>query len=110
MHRIHSPYRAPVTYRFNGQAAKVIPSYTDVVKTAISVPDETYDQATELAKRHGMSRSEFFARAAQKYAEELNGSTLTTHIDQALETTGGDDSSRAAVAAGRRVLGAEDDW
>lgn len=80
------------------------------MKTAISVPDETYDQATELAKRHGMSRSEFFARAAQKYAAELDGSTLTAHINQALEATEGDDSSRVAVAAGRRRLDAEDDW
>jgi Ribbon-helix-helix protein, copG family len=80
------------------------------MKTAISVPDETYDQATELAKRYGMSRSEFFSRAARKYAAELSAATLTAHIDQALEASGGDESTRAAVAAGRRRLDAEDDW
>lgn len=80
------------------------------MKTAISVPDETYARATELAKRLGMSRSEFFSRAAQRYAAELSGSTLTSHIDQALEAAGHDDASDVAVAAGRRRLAGEDDW
>jgi metal-responsive CopG/Arc/MetJ family transcriptional regulator len=80
------------------------------MKTAISVPDETYDQATELAKRLGMSRSEFFSRAAQKYADDLSATTLTAHIDQALAAAESDDSAGAAVTAGRRRLAGEDDW
>jgi antitoxin MazE6 len=88
----------------------VIPSYTRNMKTAISLPDETYDQATTLAKKLGMSRSEFFARAAEKYAIELSASSLTAHINQALEASTSDDSAHAAVAAGRRRLAAEDDW
>jgi metal-responsive CopG/Arc/MetJ family transcriptional regulator len=78
------------------------------MKTAISVPDDTYDQATALAKQHGMSRSEFFARAARKYAEELSGTALTDQIDEALAAAGSDDSTRAATAAGRDRLAAED--
>lgn len=80
------------------------------MKTAISLPDETYDQATELARKHGMSRSEFFARAAQKYATELSASTLTSSINQALEAAGDDDSAAAAASVGRRRLAVEDDW
>lgn len=80
------------------------------MKTAISLPDETYDQATALAKKLGMSRSEFFARAAEKYATELSASSLTAHINQALESASNDDSAAAAATAGRRRLAAGDDW
>lgn len=62
-------------------------------------------------KALGMSRSEFFATAAQRYLDELDAKTLTGQIDAALATLGSaaDASAGDAVAAGRRVLGALDD-
>lgn len=78
------------------------------MKTAISVPDEIFEQAAGQAAELGISRSEFFARAARKYLDELAAQSLTSQIDQALETTE-DDSSAAAAAAGRRLLAAGDD-
>lgn len=59
-----------------------------------------------------MSRSEFFARAAERYLEELDAESLTCQINSALERIGGsDESTDAAVTAGRGVLeSAEDDW
>jgi metal-responsive CopG/Arc/MetJ family transcriptional regulator len=78
------------------------------MKTAISVPDEIFEQATGQAAELGISRSEFFARAARKYLDELAAQSLTSQIDQALETTE-DDSSAAAAAAGRRLLATGDD-
>ena len=81
------------------------------MKTAISVPDETFDRAERRAAALGMSRSEFFTRAAQHYMEELDAHSLTTRIDAAVALVGGDESSRAAVAAGHHLLAAdEDDW
>jgi predicted DNA-binding protein len=79
------------------------------MKTAISLPDSTYEQATKKAKELGISRSEFFTRAAEVYLDDLAGHSLTGQIDEALETAGTDESSSAAAAAGRRRL-AEDDW
>ena len=80
------------------------------MKTAISVPDEIFEQASGQAAELGISRSEFFARAARKYLDELADQSLTSQIDQALETTD-DDSSAAAAAAGRHRLAAgDDDW
>lgn len=78
------------------------------MKTAISVPDEIFEQAAGQAAELGISRSEFFARAARKYLDELAAQSLTSQIDQALETTE-DGSSAAAAAAGRRLLAAGDD-
>jgi hypothetical protein len=80
-----------------------------VVKTAISVPDDTFEQATKQAAELGISRSEFFARAARRYLDELASRSLTGEINDALETAGPDDPA-AATAAGRRRLAAGDDW
>lgn len=88
----------------------VIPGYTDGVKTAISVPDETFEQVCRRATALGMSRSEFFATAARRYLDELDAQSLTKQVDSALEALSTpDDSQQAALAAGRRVLGAGDD-
>jgi len=81
------------------------------VKTAISVPDEIFRQASSQATELGISRSEFFARAARRYLDELESESLTSQIDQALATAEDDDSGAAAVTAGRRRLAAGDeDW
>jgi metal-responsive CopG/Arc/MetJ family transcriptional regulator len=80
------------------------------VKTAISLPDDTYEQASRRAAELGISRSEFFARAARRYLDELASRSLTQQIDEALEAAGDDDSGDAAATAGRGYLAAQDDW
>ena len=87
----------------------VILSYTSTVKTAISLPDETYEQASRQAAELGISRSEFFARAARRYLDELASQSLTQQIDEALQAAD-DDSNAAAAAVGRAYLAAQDDW
>ena len=80
------------------------------VQNAISpVSDSTFARATEKSKELGISRSEFFARAAEVYLDELAGHSLTRQIDEALQTAGTDESSSAAVSAARRRL-AKEDW
>ena len=82
------------------------------MKTAISLPDETFDRASRRARDLGMSRSEFFARAAQRYLEELDAKSVTQQIDAALDRIGAVDvASLAAVEAGHRLLlDAPDEW
>ena len=80
------------------------------MKTAISLPDDTFEQATARAHELGMSRSQFFATAARRYLDELANQSLTIQIDQVLTAVGEDDSGRAASAAGRRRLAREDSW
>jgi predicted DNA-binding protein len=86
--------------------------YWHSMKTAISVPDETFARASQRAKALGLSRSEFFARAADRYLDDLDAQSVT---DQINETISGledlDSSSVDAVAGGRRVLaGTDDEW
>jgi antitoxin MazE6 len=87
----------------------VIPGYTRRVKTAISLPDDTYEQATRQAAELGISRSEFFARAARNYLDQLATRSLTRQIDEALQA-GNDNSNAAAADAGRSYLARQDDW
>jgi metal-responsive CopG/Arc/MetJ family transcriptional regulator len=90
----------------------VIPGYTIRMKTAISLPDETFDRVARRASDLGMSRSEFFTRAVQRYLDELDAQSLTGQIDGALDRLhGAGEAEIAAVAIGHRVLGAmDDDW
>lgn len=74
------------------------------MKTAISVPDEVFEQVKAKAAELGVSRSEFFTQAARKYLGELESQSLTNQINEALDLAGHDDSAEFAVEAGRRLL------
>jgi len=90
----------------------VILSYTRGMKTAISMPDETYERVSKRANDLGMSRSEFFSRAADRYLEELDAASLSDQINEALDILGETENSTTdAVTAGHRLLeSADDDW
>lgn len=83
-----------------------------MVKTAISVPDETFTRAEQRARMLGLTRSQFYTQAAQRYLDELDAESLTKQIDEAADMVGTDESSRLASAAARRTLeeAGEDDW
>jgi metal-responsive CopG/Arc/MetJ family transcriptional regulator len=89
-----------------------IPGHTGGVKTAISVPDDTYERASKRAQDLGMSRSEFFSRAAARYLDELDSKSVTGQIDRAVTALGeADDSLADAIAAGhRRLAETSDEW
>jgi antitoxin MazE6 len=81
---------------------EVIPGYTSVVKTAISIPDETFARAEEHAEALGMSRSEFFTRAVRRYVEHLEAESLTGRINAAIDMAWPDGVTIDAVRYGRR--------
>jgi metal-responsive CopG/Arc/MetJ family transcriptional regulator len=81
------------------------------VKTAISIPDETFERVTQSAHDLGMSRSEFFTRAAVAYLEELESKSLTARINAALELIGEEEDSQLVVEASkRRLRELADEW
>lgn len=80
------------------------------MKTAISVPDETFEQATRQAAELGISRSEFFSRAARRYLDELAARSLTEQVNDVLQVVGDDDSAADAVRAGHARLAAGEEW
>ncbi len=81
------------------------------MKTAISVPDETYERAERAARMHGMNRSQFYAKAAERYVAELESSDLTDAVDAVVEAANTDNSARFAVAASAQLLdGTDAEW
>jgi len=74
------------------------------VKTAISVPDDTFHRVDHAAKRLGVSRSEFFSRAAEQALDALEDDGTTDAINRAIADLPADhaftDAAAAALAAG----------
>jgi metal-responsive CopG/Arc/MetJ family transcriptional regulator len=69
------------------------------VKTAISVPDETFQRVEQAAKRLGVSRSEFYARAAQSWLDALEDQDTTDAINHVIEGLPDDAAFTNAAAA-----------
>jgi len=67
------------------------------MKTAISLPDDTFERVDRAAKQLGVSRSEFFARAAERWLAALDDET-TAAINSALAGLPYDTASADAVA------------
>lgn len=82
------------------------------MKTAISLPGDTLERVSRRANDLGMSRSEFFARAANRYLEQLDAASVTKQLNAALERLGEtDESNEAAAQAGRQLLlEVSDEW
>lgn len=79
------------------------------MKTAISIPDSTFQRAEDKAHELGWSRSQFYATAVERLLIQLDQESLADSIDAALDIIGDtDDSATAAVAVGRRTLAEED--
>ncbi|MFZ1925498.1 MAG: ribbon-helix-helix protein, CopG family [Solirubrobacteraceae bacterium] len=68
------------------------------MKTAISLPDDTFRRVDRAAKRLGVSRSEFFVRAAQNWLDTLEDEDTTEAINHALRRVS-DDHEFTDVAA-----------
>jgi len=78
------------------------------MKTAISVPDVTFERVERAASRLGVSRSEFFARAAERWLDSLEDDGTTEAINRAI--AGGAPETAFISAAAERLADAGEDW
>jgi predicted DNA-binding protein len=69
------------------------------MKTAISLSDETFHRVDRAAKRLGLSRSEFFARAAENWLDGLEDHGVTEAINRAIAGPAEDHQFTDAAAA-----------
>ena len=72
--------------------------YTRSMKTAISIPDDIFAKAEELARRLSKSRSELYSRAVREYVARHSADQVTEKLDL-LVAEGRVDSSFATTAA-----------
>ena len=56
------------------------------MKTAISIPDPIFQSAEKLAKRLGMSRSQFYAEAVDALVDRHRYHGVTEQLDAVYET------------------------
>ena len=56
------------------------------MKTAISIPDKTFNLADKLAKKMKMSRSELYARAVEAFVTEHERLNVREKLDQVYAT------------------------
>lgn len=61
------------------------------MKTAISMPDEVYEQAQRCAKKLGISRSELVTRALRRFLEDEQASAIRASYDDAFGADAGED-------------------
>ncbi|RNI22877.1 ribbon-helix-helix protein, CopG family [Flexivirga caeni] len=82
------------------------------MKTAISLPDSEAERFDRVAQRHGMTRSEFYRRAAEQYADALADADLTEQINDAIDEVGqpGDESAQLRHTANARLVIVSDEW
>jgi metal-responsive CopG/Arc/MetJ family transcriptional regulator len=69
------------------------------MKTAISVPDETFRRVEQAARRLGVSRSQFYAQAAQSWLDALEDEDTTEAINRAVDGAPSDSTFTDTAAA-----------
>ena len=74
------------------------------MKTAISIPTPIFREAERAARTLGVSRSEFFARAAAQLVTALREDRITASYDAAFATTEDEGDAAFRREAARRVL------
>ena len=73
------------------------------MKTAVSIPDDIFERAEQLARQEQRSRSELYAAALHDYVARHARDEVTEAMNRACEAIGDADDAFLA-AAGRRVL------
>jgi len=82
--------------------------YTIGMKTAISIPDEIFEEAERLAKRMKKSRSELYRRALVEYIARHAENHVTELMDKAVCEIG--DTSEGFIGEASNRLMIEVEW
>lgn len=75
------------------------------MKTAISIPNDLFEEAEQLSRKLGKSRSQLYAEAVRLYVATHDPEGITEQINAVLDEVGEDEEDLAFVrAAAIRVL------
>ena len=69
------------------------------MKTAISIPEEVFRSAEQLAQRLGLSRSELYSRAVSDLVARHSDETVKSQLNEVYGPGGEDSSLDEAVAS-----------
>lgn len=82
--------------------------YTEGMKTAVSIPDDLFEQAERLARRVGSTRSGLYSRAVREYVARHAPDEVTAAMDCVCDAVG-EAPDGFTVAAARETL-ERSDW
>ena len=85
----HGP-RAIDRSRSTGIVSRLLSGYTFGMKTAVSIPDDVFEDAERLASRLRTSRSQLYARALAEFVASHDDDQVTSLMDQAVREAGGE--------------------
>jgi len=77
--------------------------YTKSMKTAISVPDEVFEEAERLAQLTRKSRSQLYSEAMAEYLARHSPDDITNSLNAVVQAVGQQDDAFASIA-GQSVL------
>lgn len=77
--------------------------HTFGMKTAVSIPDQVFQDAERLARRAKKSRSQVFSEALKEYVARHAPDEVTEAMDRAVALVG-ETPDKFMTAAARRVL------
>jgi metal-responsive CopG/Arc/MetJ family transcriptional regulator len=78
------------------------------MKTAISIPDELFEAADELARRLGVTRSEIYQRAVRRFVEEHSNDEITEALNRVYD--GVDSTLDPVLAAMQFASLGDEEW
>jgi predicted transcriptional regulator len=73
------------------------------MKTAVSVPDDVYQRAEQLARREKRSRSDVYSAALREYVARHDHDAITDALDGVMRELGGETDPFVARAARRAI-------
>lgn len=74
------------------------------MKTAVSVPDDLFEQVDRLARSSRRSRSEVYSTALREYVARHAPDEVTAGLDAVLADVGGSEPDPFVAAASHRTL------
>jgi hypothetical protein len=77
------------------------------MKTAISIPDDVFQEAEETAAMLKMSRSEFFTQAVRAYLETRRAANVTASYDAAFADDADENGELRRRATRKALLAVE---
>ena len=80
------------------------------MKTAISIPDEIFEQAERLAKTRGWSRSELYANAVSAFVNSERFSGVREKLDAVYGDGGQDSAFEPLLASAQARSLAKEKW
>jgi Arc/MetJ-type ribon-helix-helix transcriptional regulator len=97
-------YRSPLFLPFRDRLDVATErSYTNGMKTAVSLPDEVFREADKLARRTGVSRSRLVSDALREYVARHAPDEITEAMNTVVDALSTTEDAFAAASA-RRLL------